>query len=244
MCLCVSKKCPTTSKRKNYVPLCGYVFNKKSYVWEIKKMEKLRTTPSQTVGPFFAYSLTAEQYGYDFNSIVNGNLGADIFEQLDTQNTSNTEGSPIFITGCILDGNGNTINDAIIELWQADPKGQYRLSPIRHKNDGFTGFGRLGTGTNAAHTFTFSTLKPASIGENQAPHINVILMMRGSLRHLYTRLYFSDETAANANDPLLNAVPKDRQNTLIAERKEAAGHVFYHFNIKMQGEGETVFFSF
>ena len=204
----------------------------------------LRTTPSQTVGPFFAYSLTAEQYGYDFNSIVNGNLGADIFEPLDTQNTSNTEGSPIFITGCILDGNGNTINDAIIELWQADPKGQYRLALIRQRNDGFTGFGRLGTGTNAAHKFTFSTLKPASIGDNQAPHINVILMMRGSLRHLYTRLYFSDETEANAQDPLLNAVPKDRQNTLIAERKEAAGHVFYEFTIKMQGEGETVFFKF
>ena len=217
-------------------------------------MEKLRTTPSQTVGPFFAYSLTAEQYGYDFNSIVNGNLVADIFEQLNTRNPQNTEGvlqtqnskleTPIFITGCILDGNGNTINDAIIELWQADPKGVYRLTPIRHKNDGFTGFGRLGTGTNAAHTFTFSTLKPASIGDNQAPHINVILMMRGSLRHLYTRLYFSDETEANAQDPLLNAVPKDRQNTLIAERKEAVGHVFYHFTIKMQGEGETVFFSF
>ena len=200
--------------------------------------------------------MTAEQYGYDFNSIVNGNLGADIFEQLDTQNAQNTEGvskretqnakreTPIFITGCILDGNGNTINDAIIELWQADPKGQYRLAPIRHKNDGFTGFGRLGTGTNVAHKFTFSTLKPASIGDNQAPHINVILMMRGSLRHLYTRLYFSDETEANAQDPLLNAVPKDRQNTLIAERKEAAGHVFYEFNIQMQGDGETVFFKF
>ncbi len=194
-------------------------------------MEQLRTTPSQTIGPFFAYSLTAEQYRYDFNSIVNGVL-----------NDVQTSGERIFITGSILDGNGNTINDAMIELWQADPKGQYRLTPIQHKNDGFTGFGRLGTGTNEAHSFTFSTLKPASIGKGQAPHINVILFMRGSLRHLYTRLYFSDETIVNENDPLLSAVVADRRNTLIAQRAEINGQVFYSFTIKMQGEGETVFF--
>jgi protocatechuate 3,4-dioxygenase, alpha subunit len=194
-------------------------------------MEKLRTTPSQTIGPFFAYSLTAEQYGYDFNSLINSNL-TDV----------NTEGVRIFITGRILDGNGNTINDAMIELWQADPKGQYRLTPINHKNAGFTGFGRLGTGTNAEHRFTFSTLKPASISEGQAPHINVILFMRGSLRHLYTRLYFSDETKANAKDPLLIAVKPNRRNTLIAQRKDVNGQIFYTFDIKIQGEGETVFF--
>jgi protocatechuate 3,4-dioxygenase, alpha subunit len=194
-------------------------------------MEKLRTTPSQTVGPFFAYSLTAEQYGYDFNSLINGNL-TDV----------NTEGVRIFITGRILDGNGNTVNDAMIELWQADPIGQYRLSAINHKNDGFTGFGRLGTGTNAEHRFTFSTLKPASIGEGEAPHINVILFMRGSLHHLYTRLYFSDEAKANAKDPLLKAVKANRRNTLIAQRKDVNGQIFYTFDIKIQGEGETVFF--
>jgi protocatechuate 3,4-dioxygenase, alpha subunit len=194
-------------------------------------MEKLRTTPSQTVGPFFAYSLTAEQYGYDFNSLIN-----------DTLTDVNTEGMRIFITGRILDGNGNTINDAMIELWQADPKGQYRLTPINHKNDGFTGFGRLGTGTNAEHRFTFSTLKPASIGEGEAPHINVILFMRGSLHHLYTRLYFSDEAKANAKDPLLKAVKANRRNTLIAQRKDVNGQIFYTFDIKIQGEGETVFF--
>jgi protocatechuate 3,4-dioxygenase, alpha subunit len=194
-------------------------------------MEKLRTTPSQTVGPFFAYSLTAEQYGYDFNSLINGTL-TDI----------NTEGVRIFITGRILDGNGNTVNDAMIELWQADPKGQYRLTPINHKNDGFTGFGRLGTGTNAEHRFTFSTLKPASIEEEQAPHINVILFMRGSLHHLYTRLYFSDEAKANAKDPLLKAVKANRRNTLIAQRKDVNGQIFYTFDIKIQGENETVFF--
>ena len=193
-------------------------------------MEKLRTTPSQTVGPFFAYSLTAEQYSYDFNSIVNGVLTDDF-----------TEGSRIFITGCVLDGGGAAINDALVELWQVDLNGQYRIAPIQAKNDGFTGFGRLGTGTNAAAQFTFSTLKPAAI-DGQAPHINVILFMRGSLRHLYTRLYFSDNAAANQHDPLLNAVAFDRRDTLIAQKQEANGQVFYTFNIKMQGEGETVFF--
>jgi protocatechuate 3,4-dioxygenase, alpha subunit len=194
-------------------------------------MEKLQTTPSQTVGPFFAYSLTAEQYGYDFNSIINGVLTDDY-----------TEGERIVITGCVIDGNGNNINDALVELWQADPKGQYRLDPIRHKNDGFTGFGRLGTGTHPTHQFTFETLKPASIDGIQAPHINVILFMRGSLHHLYTRLYFSDEIVANQQDPLLKAVSSERQNTLIAERSEINGKVFYTFNIKMQGDNETVFF--
>ncbi len=194
-------------------------------------MEKLQTTPSQTVGPFFAYSLTAEQYGYDFNSLINGVLTDDY-----------TEGERIFITGCVMDGAGNSIGDAMIELWQADPKGQYRLEPIQHKNNGFTGFGRLGTGTNDAHRFTFETLKPASIDGIQAPHINVILFMRGSLHNLYTRLYFSDEMTANQNDPLFNAVPAERQSTLIAQRNEINGQVFYTFNIKMQGDNETVFF--
>ena len=205
-------------------------------------MEKLRTTPSQTIGPFFAYSLTAEQYGYDFNSIVNGVMN-DVFTVTPLRDDDESvKGERIFITGSILDGNGNTVNDAMIELWQADPQGQYRLTPIKHKNDGFTGFGRLGTGMNEAHSFTFATLKPASIGDGQAPHVNVILFMRGSLRHLYTRLYFSDETIANENDPLLSAVAADRRNTLIAQREELNGQIFYSFTIKMQGEGETVFF--
>ena len=191
-------------------------------------MEKLRQTPSQTVGPFFAYSLTAEQYGYDYNSIVNGSLISD-----------ETEGERIYITGNIFDGNGNTISDAIIELWQANNMGQYRTIPINHKNDGFSGIGRLGTGTNAKHTFTFTTIKPGSI-EGQAPHINVIIFMRGSLHQLYTRMYFSDEV--NENDPLLVSIDATRRQTLIAQRKEVNGITQYHFDIHMQGEKETVFF--
>src|SRR5215212_3387748 len=152
---------------------------------------KLRQTPSQTVGPFFAYSLTAEQYGYDYNSIVNASL---VDEEV--------AGERIIIIGNIYDGSGNTIPDALVELLQADDNGKHRTIPVNRKNDGFTGLGRVGTGTDANHKFRFSTIKPCATSEGQAPHINVILFMRGSLHHLYTRLYFSDE--ANDNDPILH----------------------------------------
>jgi protocatechuate 3,4-dioxygenase, alpha subunit len=200
-------------------------------------MEKLKQTPSQTVGPFFAYSLTAEQYGYDFNSIINHDLGDFSFEK-----TKNTEGvSAIYITGKIFDGAGNSVSDAVIELWQADEKGQYRTTEIQGKNDGFTGFGRLGTGTNAEHRFTFTTLKPASV-DGQAPHIDVIVFMRGLLLHLHTRLYFSDEKKANAQDDLLKSMPKERRNTLIANKLKIDSKTFYEFNIYLQGDDETLFF--
>ena len=200
-------------------------------------MKKLRQTPSQTVGPFFAYSLTAEQYGYPFNSIINDSL---IESNLDPK-ACVTAGERIYITGTVYDGKGDSISDAIVELFQADANGQYRTTPINHKNDGFTGFGRLGTGTNPEHRFTFTTIKPGSV-EGQAPHIDVLLMMRGSLRNLYTRLYFSDNMVANEQDDLFKSIPENRRKTLIANRLEANGFVFYEFNIRMQGDDETVFF--
>ena len=206
-------------------------------------MEKLKQTPSQTIGPFFAYSLTAEQYGYDFNSIINHELADFSFEKM-PKNGSNTEGyqpMPIYITGKIFDGAGNSVPDAIIELWQANENGHYRTTEIQGKNDGFTGFGRLGTGTNPEHRFTFTTVKPASI-DGQAPHIDAIVFMRGLLLHLHTRLYFSDETAANATDDLLNSMPEERRNTLIANKIAVHGSTFYEFNIHLQGDNETIFF--
>lgn len=222
-------------------------------------MKKLKQTPSQTVGPFFAYSLTAEQYGYDFNSIIDDSLADFSFEKR-ARNAQNTEGVsdvgtapksdirhptsnvvPIYITGRIIDGAGNSVPDAIIELWQADAHGAYRTTAIQGKNDGFTGFGRLGTGTNVAHRFTFKTVKPASVN-GEAPHINVILFMRGLLLHLHTRLYFSDETHANLKDELLNSVEKNRRNTLMANKIDIDGAAYYEFDIYLQGEKETVFF--
>jgi protocatechuate 3,4-dioxygenase alpha subunit len=193
--------------------------------------KRIRRTPSQTIGPFFAYSLAAEQYGYDYNSIINGSLLDDT-----------VEGERIYITGNVFDGKGTTIPDALVELWQPDAKGVYRSVAVNKKNDGFTGFGRLGTGTHATHKFSFLTIKPGAVNELQAPHINVTLFMRGSLLTLYTRLYFSDEEKANSKDELLNSIEPKRRHTLIAERKEKAGLLEYIFDIQMQGENETVFF--
>lgn len=191
-------------------------------------MERLRQTPSQTVGPFFAYGLTAEQYGYRYDSIVHGSLVGD-----------EVSGRRICITGNVLDGNGAAIPDAMIELSQVDETGRYRLIPVERGDAEFIGFGRLGTGTDAKRRFRFTTLKPGSFN-GQAPHINIILFMRGSLRHLYTRLYFSDEQ--NEHDILLNSVDPARKQTLIAQRKEVNGDIEYQFDIHMQGEKETVFF--
>ncbi len=199
-------------------------------------MEQLRQTPSQTVGPFFAYGLTAEQYGYPYDSLMNHSLVSN-----------DTPGERIFITGRILDGKGVSIPDALIELWQADPQGQYRTSPIEQNtaaltDRGFLGFGRMGTGTLPDGQFRFTTLKPGATGDGSAPHINVMLLMRGSLRNLYTRLYFSDETESNGQDALLIAVPPDRRATLLAHRQEVNGETRYVFDIQMQGPNETVFF--
>ena len=168
-------------------------------------------TPSQTIGPYFAYGLTPEQYGYDFKSWVDGNMV-----------DPNTRKDAFTITGKVLDGEGNPISDAMVELWLND--GENRL------------FGRYGTGTKPDSSFEFTTIKPTSV-DGQAPFINVILFMRGQLLHSYTRLYFSDEVL-NETDETLNTVPEERRKTLIAQ-KTGDG---YRFDIHMQGALETVFF--
>lgn len=198
-------------------------------------MERLRQTPSQTVGPFFAYSLTARQYGYPYDSIAGHALLGPT-----------TPGEHILVSGRVLDGQGTPVPDAVVELWQADAQGHYRTAPISPKDDDgteFTGFGRVGTGTQPGARFQFETIKPGAAGAGQAPHINVVLFMRGSLRALHTRLYFSDEAEANAQDELLNAVPAGRRATLLAQREAGEGPPRYHLDLCLQGEGETVFFA-
>lgn len=169
-------------------------------------------TPSQTVGPYFAYGLTPEQYLYDFRQLVDNQMVSPI----DTENA-------ITVVGKVFDGEGVEIPDAMIEVWQNDGNKQL--------------FGRFGTGTDPKNRFIFHTVKPASVN-GQAPHLSVIVFMRGQLIHSYTRLYFSDETKLNEQDEILNLVPVERRNTLIAQKKGSV----YEFNIHMQGEEETVFF--
>ncbi|MBZ0146639.1 MAG: protocatechuate 3,4-dioxygenase subunit alpha [Pseudorhodoplanes sp.] len=190
-------------------------------------------TPSQTVGPWFAYGLTPLGR-YDWSDVATGNLI-----------TADVVGDRIRIEGAVTDGDGVPIHDAMIEIWQAD--GQGRL-PARGQNGAtpntsFKGFGRAPT--DAKGVFFFDTVKPGAIagpdGKPQAPHILVALYARGLLVHLYTRIYFADE-AANASDPILKLVPADRRDTLIAKKETQGGKTVYRFDIRLQGEGETVFF--
>ena len=192
----------------------------------------LGQTPSQTVGPFFAYGLTPEQYGYQYRSAFHQKVAAD-----------DTPGQHIRIEGRVYDGEGNPIDDALIEIWQADAEGRYpHPADRRGVNAPFGGFGRAGTGSDPEKRFVFHTIKPGAPGDGQAPHINVIVLMRGLLCHAYTRIYFADEAEANARDPVLNSVPKERRGTLLAEPIETPSGTAYRFDIHMQGERETVFF--
>jgi protocatechuate 3,4-dioxygenase alpha subunit len=187
-----------------------------------------RQTPSQTVGPFFSFGLAPEQYGYNFRSIAGATLADD-----------NTPGRHIRIVGRLFDGEGQPLSDALIEIWQADAEGRYaHPADPRSSNAAFKGFGRTGTGTDPGHRFAFDTVMPGSVA-GQAPHINVIVLARGMLNHLYTRLYFEDQAEANARDPVLQSVPPERRATLLARRD---GTATYHFDILLQGDGETVFF--
>jgi len=177
----------------------------------------MKQTPSQTVGPYFAYSLTPEQYLYNFKSLV-GNVMVNPTEHPEA----------ITIVGKVFDGENNVIPDAMIEIWQND--GENEL------------FGRFGTGTDPQSRFIFHTIKPESVN-GQAPYLTVIIFMRGQLIHSYTRIYFSDETELNEKDEVLNSIEKERRNTLIAQKNGANGSSSrYEFNIFMQGENETVFF--
>jgi protocatechuate 3,4-dioxygenase, alpha subunit len=193
-------------------------------------MAKSRQTPSQTVGPFFAYGLTPEQYGYQYG--LTGIGGSDMA-------ADDVEGRRLRVEGQVFDGAGDPVSDALIEVWQADAMGRYaHPADPRGSNSGFKGFGRCGTGTDPRNRFWFNTIRPGAPDEGQAPHLNVTVMMRGMLLHAYTRIYFPDEPA-NATDPVLNAVPGDRRGTLIAAKLSEG---VYRFDIHMQGARETVFF--
>lgn len=182
---------------------------------------RLSQTPSQTIGPFFAQGLTASQSGYDFDSIIS--------------NTITGEGQPIHIQGRVFDGEGKAIDDAMLEIWQANGDGLY-------EQENFFGYARCGTGYCDDLHYRFKTIKPGACGGNQAPYITVIVFMRGLMSHGFTRLYFDDEAEANAQDFVLQQLPQDRKATLIARRIEIADRLSYCFDIHMQGADETLFF--
>ncbi len=186
-------------------------------------------TPSQTVGPFFAYCLTPSDY--DVREIFSANMaGPDV------------AGRRIRIEGRVLDGAGEGVSDAMLEIWQADAQGRYAhpADAGGRGNAGFTGFGRAAT--DAEGRFAFSTIMPGPVagpgGAPQAPHVALTVFARGVLTHLCTRIYFEGEPA-NAADPVLALVPPARRATLVAK---AGADGEYGFDVRLQGEHETVFF--
>ncbi len=187
-------------------------------------------TPSQTVGPFFAYGLTPELYGRA--PVADWRVAP-----------REAPGEHILLTGRLLDGEGMPVPDALIELWQADSRGRF-AHPLGGREADFHGFGR--TGTDGEGRFRFETVKPGPVpaadGRPQAPHLSLIVTARGLLNHLFTRVYFADEAEANAADPVLALVPGERRGTLIASREETPGGPVYRLDIRLQGENETVFF--
>jgi protocatechuate 3,4-dioxygenase alpha subunit len=135
----------------------------------------------------------------------------------------------------------------MVEIWQANAYGRYHHPDDKQEKPldySFTGWGRSGTDENCF--YSFETIKPGPVpghGElNQAPHINVVVFARGMLSHAYTRIYFADDPA-NDHDPVLNSIKdKARAQTLLARPAAENGGVVYRFDIRLQGEGETVFF--
>ena len=173
-------------------------------------------TTSQTAGPYW--------HLIDFPD------WADLL-RADGPNVGIEGGERIVLTGCVTDGQGLPVIDGMVELWQADPEGRY--------DGAFHGFGRCAT--DAEGMFRFVTLKPGAVAgrgnQTQAPHVALTLFARGLMRHLTTRLYFAGDVL-NETDPVLQSIDPARRGTLIA-RLAAPGE--WRLDIRLQGEGETVF---
>jgi len=182
-------------------------------------------TASQTVGPFFSIGLCPSTP----NNLLPPRLlaGAEVFT----------------VRGRVLDGDGQGVPDAILEIWRADESGNYAAPESDCDAGGVPGgFARIPT--NERGEFELQTIKPGVIAGSSlgihAPHLAVLIFMRGLLRHLVTRIYFPQEPA-NENDPVLKAVPADRRNTLIAVAAGGSKSEL-RWNVHLQGNGETVFF--
>jgi protocatechuate 3,4-dioxygenase alpha subunit len=169
------------------------------------------TTPSQTVGPFFSFGLCDRIT----NLVVpEGSEGA------------------IRIVGSVLDGAGDGVPDAMVEIWQAAPDGAYRSD-----------FGWARSGTDAEGGFSFVTVKPGPVATEAgllAPHLSVLVFARGLLKPVLTRMYFPDEPDANAADPVLAGVPGGAARATLVAVPDPAG---LRFDIRLHGEGETAFFA-
>ncbi len=154
-------------------------------------------------------------------------------------------GERVTIAGRLIDGDGDGVNDGLIEIWQANAEGKYAHPEDTQKKTlekGWRGFGRIPT--DAKGGFRFTTIKPGRVpapdGSLQAPHLVVSVFMRGMLKHLMTRIYFPDEAVANAQDAVLRLVPSARRATLMPKKKGKT----LEWDVILQGKNETVFFDY
>lgn len=201
--------------------------------------QELKETPSQTGGPYVHIGLLPKQANIE---VFEHNLDNNLVQE-------NTQGERIRLQGQVFDGLGLPLRDVLIEIWQADAKGVYPSqadSQDKQADPNFLGWGRTGADFNTGF-WSFNTIKPGAVlgrkGSTQAPHIALIIFARGINIGLNTRVYFDDEAEANAKDPVLNSIEwATRRQTLIAKREERDGEIVYRFDIRIQGEDETVFF--
>jgi protocatechuate 3,4-dioxygenase alpha subunit len=195
---------------------------------------RLKESPSQTAGPYVHIGLTPNFLG--IAGVWPTDLGT-------TMVNDKTRGERITITGTLFDGAGAPVRDGLIEIWQADADGLYP-GPSETRGDAdpnFAGWGRTAADGETG-AFRFATIKPGRVpfldGRLQAPHVSFLILARGINLGLNTRLYFGDESSANAEDPVLSSIePRDRAATLIASRSGDT----YRFDIHLQGPQETVF---
>jgi len=206
---------------------------------KVHELPYMKETASQTAGPYVHIGLAPKQAGFDifhknFTNVLAG---------------PKTKGEHIRIEGRVIDGSGTPVRDVLIEIWQANAAGTYnhpgdkQVKPI---DKSFRGWGRGCSDFNTG-VYAFETIKPGAVmGRNKrpmAPHVNFWIVARGINIGLATRMYFSDEAAANAKDPVLNIIEwETRRKTLIAQREVRKGQVVYQFDINLQGPDETVFF--
>jgi len=202
----------------------------------------MRETASQTAGPYVHIGLAPKAAGFD---IFENNFGNVLV-------SPQTKGERIRIEGRVLDGIATPVRDVLLEIWQANAAGRYAhpgdRQPDKALDDSFRGWGRTACDFETG-VYTFETIKPGPVmgrnGRLMAPHINFWVVARGINVGLNTRMYFSDEADANAKDPVIGLIEwESRRQTLVAQREDGKGAkgVLYRFDIRLQGENETVFF--